>query len=45
MGKYYSSTQAIAMSMAYALYVHCAEGEVDPEWKVKPVTGPNFVSK
>ena len=34
--------KAIAMCMAYALYKHCAEGEVDPEWKVTPVTGPKF---
>ncbi len=30
------------MSMAYSLYLQCAEGTVDPEWKVTPVSGPRF---
>ena len=30
------------MSMAYSLYLQCAEGTVDPEWKVTPVSGPSF---
>ncbi len=34
--------KAIAMSMAYFLYLQCAEGTVDPEWKVTPVSGPRF---
>ncbi len=34
--------KAIAMSMAYSLYLHCAEGTVDPESKVTPVSGPRF---
>jgi hypothetical protein len=34
--------KAIAMSMAYSLYLQCAEGTVDPEWKVTPVSGPRF---
>ncbi len=32
----------IAISMAYSLYLQCAEGTVDPEWKVTPVSGPRF---
>ncbi len=35
----------IAMSMAYSLYLQCAEGTVDPEWKVTPVSGPRFWQK
>jgi hypothetical protein len=34
--------KAIAMSMAYQIYLQCAEGGVDPEWKVRPVSGPMF---
>jgi hypothetical protein len=34
--------KAIAMSMAYSLYLQCAEGTVDPKWKVTPVLGPRF---
>ncbi len=34
--------KAIAMSMAYSLYLQCAKGTVDPEWKVTPVSGPRF---
>jgi hypothetical protein len=34
--------KAIAMSMAYSLYLQCAEGTVNPEWKVTPVSGPRF---
>jgi hypothetical protein len=34
--------KAIAMSMAYSLYLKCAEGIVDPEWKVIPISGPRF---
>ncbi len=30
------------MSMAYSLYLQCAEGTVDPEWKVTPVSGTRF---
>ncbi len=37
--------KAIAMSMAYSLYLQCAEGTVDPEWKVTPVSGPRFWQK
>ena len=37
--------KAIAMSMAYSLYLQCAEGGVDPDWKVKPVSGPQFRQK
>ncbi len=28
--------------MAYSLYLQCAKGTVDPEWKVTPVSGPRF---
>ena len=34
--------KAIALSMAYNLYVQCSEGGVDPEWKVKAVTSTQF---
>jgi hypothetical protein len=34
--------KAIAMSMAYSLYLQCSKGTVDPEWKVTPVSGPRF---
>ncbi len=34
--------KAIAVSMASSLYLQCAEGTVDPEWKVTPVSGPRF---
>jgi hypothetical protein len=37
--------KAIAMSMAYFLYLQCAKGTVDPEWKVTPVLGPRFFQK
>ena len=37
--------KAIALSMAYQLYLQCAEGGVDPEWKVTPVSGPQFCQK
>jgi len=30
--------KAIAMSMAYSLYLHCAKGSVDPDWKVVAVS-------
>jgi hypothetical protein len=30
------------MSMAYSLYLQCAKGTVDPEWKVTPVSGLRF---
>ena len=33
------------MSMAYALYLQCAKGTMDPEWKVTPVSGPRFCQK
>jgi hypothetical protein len=32
--------KAIATSMAHSLYLQCAKGTVDPEWKVTPVSGP-----
>jgi hypothetical protein len=28
--------------MAYSLYLQCAKGTVDPEWKITPVSGPRF---
>ncbi len=31
--------------MAYSLYLQCAEGTVDPEWKVTAVSGPRFCQK
>ncbi len=31
--------------MAYSLYLQCAKGTVDPEWKVTPVSGPKFCQK
>jgi hypothetical protein len=34
--------KAIAMSMAYSLYLQCAEDSVDPDWKVVAVSGPRF---
>ena len=34
--------KAIAMSMAYSLYVQCAEGGVDPEWETTPVSATKF---
>ncbi len=34
--------KAIAMSMAYSLYLQCAKGTVDPEWKVTPESGPRY---
>ena len=34
--------KAIAMSMAYSLHKLCAEGDVDPEWKVPVISGPKF---
>ena len=37
--------KAIAMSMAYSVYLQCAEGTVDPEWKVTPVSGSRFCQK
>ena len=37
--------KAIAMSMAYSLYLQCAKGTVDPEWKITPVSGPRFCQK
>jgi hypothetical protein len=33
---------AIDRSMAYSLYLQCAKGTVDPEWKVTPVSGQRF---
>ena len=33
------------MSMAYSLYLHCAEGSVDPDWKVIAVSGSRFRQK
>jgi len=37
--------KAIAMSMAYSLYLHCAEGSVDPDWKVVAVSVSRFQQK
>jgi hypothetical protein len=37
--------KAIAMSMAYQIYLQCAEGGVDADWKVTPVSGPLFKKK
>jgi hypothetical protein len=37
--------KAIAMSMAYSLYLQCAKGTLNPEWKVTPVSGPRFCHK
>jgi hypothetical protein len=34
--------KAIVMSMAYSLYLQCAKGTVNPEWKVTPVSRPRF---
>jgi hypothetical protein len=34
--------KAIAMTITYSLYIQCAEGGVDPEWKVTPVSGTRF---
>jgi hypothetical protein len=34
--------KATAMIMASFLYLWCAKGTVDPEWKVTPVSGPRF---
>ncbi len=34
--------KAIAMSMAYSVYLQCAEGSVDPDWKVVAVSEPRF---
>ncbi len=31
--------------LSYSLYLQCAEGNVDPEWKVTPVSGPRFCQK
>ncbi len=31
--------------MAHSLYLQCAKGTVDPEWKVTPVSGPRFWQK
>jgi hypothetical protein len=28
--------------MTYSLYLQSAEGTVDPEWKVTPVSGPRY---
>jgi hypothetical protein len=37
--------KVISMSMAYSLYLQCAGGTVDPEWKVTPVSGPRFCQR
>jgi hypothetical protein len=37
--------KAFAMSMASSLYLQCAKGTVDPEWKVTPVSGPRLWQK
>jgi hypothetical protein len=31
--------------MAYSLYLQCAKGTMDPEWKVTPVSGPRLCQK
>jgi hypothetical protein len=31
--------------MAYSLFLQCAKGIADPEWKVTPVSGPRFWQK
>ncbi len=31
--------------MACSLYLQCAEGTVDPEWKVTPISEPRFSQK
>ncbi len=36
---------AIAMSMAYNIYVQYSEGGVDPNWQVKPVSSAQFKQK
>ncbi len=41
----HQTCKAIAMIMAYSLYLQCAKGTVDPEWKVTPVSGPRFWQK
>ncbi|MFM8622856.1 MAG: hypothetical protein ACKOB3_05715, partial [Holophagaceae bacterium] len=37
--------KALAMSIAYQIYLQCAEGGVDPDWKVPPLSGPLFKKK
>ena len=38
--------KAIAMSMAHQIYKHCAEGRLEPEWKVdQPMNGPEWRTK
>jgi len=37
--------KAIATSMAYSLYLHCAEEIVNPDWKVVAISGPRFRQK
>ena len=37
--------KAIAMSMAYNLYLQCSEGGVDPDWEVKQVSSTQFKRK
>ncbi len=34
--------KAIAMSIAYSLYLQYAEGSVDPDWRVVAISGPRF---
>jgi hypothetical protein len=38
-------SKAIDMSIAYSLYLQCAKGTVDPDWKATPVSGPRFQQK
>ncbi len=37
--------KAIAMSLAYNIYLQCSEGGVDPNWQVKPVSSAQFKQK
>jgi hypothetical protein len=37
--------KAIAMSMAYNLYLQCSEGGVDPNWEVRQVSSTQFKQK
>jgi hypothetical protein len=37
--------KAIAMSMAYNLYLQCSEEGVNPDWEVKPVSSTQFKQK
>jgi hypothetical protein len=41
----HKTCKAIAISMASSLYLQCAEGSVDPDWKVVSASGPRFQQK